>query len=121
MTKTPNKTLARMTAAERKLAPLARGLVDYFPDALIEVAALSAVGSTQHHPDEPMHWDKNKSTDDDDALLRHFVDRGTRDVDNVRHRTKVAWRALAGLQREIEAEQAAQATNPRHKEQPRLK
>lgn len=108
----PNKTLAQMTAAERKEAPLARGLFDYFPDALIEVAQLSALGSKQHHPDEPMHWDKNKSTDDDDALLRHFVDRGTRDTDGARHRIKVAWRALAAAQREIENEREAQSERP---------
>jgi hypothetical protein len=31
-----------------------------------------------------------------------LVDRGKIDTDNVRHSTKVAWRALALLQKEIE-------------------
>ena len=88
----------------RKSAPMARGLLDYFPDALFEVANLSWVATQQHHPDQPMHWDKSKSTDEADCIIRHLVERGTRDTDGIRHSTKVAWRALANLQREIEAE-----------------
>ena len=49
---------------------------------------------------------KEKSTDEADALVRHLLDRGKRDTDGVRHSAKVAWRALALLQREIEAEEA---------------
>jgi hypothetical protein len=91
----------------RKSAPMARGCLDYFPDALFEVANLSWVATQQHHPDKPMHWDKNKSSDEADCLLRHLVERGTRDTDGIRHSTKVAWRALANLQREIDAEKAS--------------
>lgn len=93
-----------MTAAERKAAPIYSGVVKYFPDALFEVAHLSKVGNDQHNPGEPLHWAKEKSTDEGDALLRHQVDAGTRDTDGVRHSAKVAWRALAQLQREIDAE-----------------
>lgn len=89
-------------AQERKEAPLASGLLNYFPDALIAVAQLSYKGSQQHNPGQPMHWDRSKSTDEDDALMRHFMERGTVDVDGVLHSTKVAWRALALLQKEIE-------------------
>jgi len=39
-----------------------------------------------------------------------LVDAGTLDVDGVRHSAKVAWRSLANLQKEIEAERA-QATS----------
>lgn len=92
------------TAAERKKYPLYSGLVRYFPDALLEVAHCSWQGNQQHHPDKPLHWDKNKSTDEPDALMRHLVDAGTRDTDGVRHSAKVAWRALAMLQREIDEE-----------------
>jgi hypothetical protein len=91
-------------AAERKRVPLATGLVDYFPDALAEVARVSLVGSEQHHPGQPLHWDRTKSADESDALLRHFWERGARDTDGQRHSAKVAWRALALLQREIEAD-----------------
>jgi len=88
----------------RKQMPVATGVLDYFPDALMEVAATSWAGNQQHHPDKPLHWDKSKSTDEADALIRHFMERGTRDTDGIRHSAKVAWRALALLQREIDAE-----------------
>lgn len=91
------------SAEARKLIPLATGLIDYFPDALIAVAGVSKIGSEQHNPGQPCHWDRSKSADEDDCLLRHFVDRGTIDTDGVRHSAKVAWRALALLQKEIEA------------------
>ena len=91
-------------AKARKAVPLCTGLLDYFPDALAAVAEVSRVGSTQHHPDEPIHWDRDKSTDEADSLLRHLIDRGTLDIDGQRHSAKVAWRALALLQKEIEAD-----------------
>lgn len=91
-------------AAWRKARPLATGVLDYFPDALLEIAHCSAVGSAHHNPGEPLRWAKDKSTDEPDALLRHLIHRGTVDTDGVRHSAKVAWRALALLQREIEAE-----------------
>jgi hypothetical protein len=87
----------------RKAVPLASGCLDYFPDALAAVAATSLAGSRQHHPDAPLHWDRSKSGDEADALLRHLVQRGTIDTDGVLHSAKVAWRALALLQKEIEA------------------
>jgi hypothetical protein len=34
--------------------------------------------------------------------MRHFVQRGTLDTDGVRHSAKVAWRAMAMLQKEVE-------------------
>ncbi len=92
------------TAAERKKYPLATGALDYFPDALMEVARTSYEGTNQHHPGSPMHWDKSKSTDEADCLLRHLAQRGTLDTDGVRHTAKVAWRALALLQRELDQE-----------------
>lgn len=96
-----------LTAQERKERPLARGVLDYFPDALMEVAHTSYIGNEQHNPGQPLHWAKGKSTDEADALLRHLKDRGTIDTDGVRHSAKVAWRALAMLQREIEADREA--------------
>lgn len=93
-----------MTAKERKEHPVYSGVLKYFPDALLEVAHLSKVGNDQHNPGEPLHWAKEKSTDEGDALVRHQLDAGTRDKDGERHSAKVAWRALAQLQREIDAE-----------------
>jgi hypothetical protein len=91
-------------ASERKQIPLATGLLDYFPDALMEVAKVSLAGNRQHLPGQPLRWAKEKSRDEADALLRHLIDRGKRDTDGMRHSAKVAWRALALLQREIEQE-----------------
>jgi Domain of unknown function (DUF5664) len=86
----------------RKNIPMARGLLDYFPDALAAVAELSRIGNDQHNPGQPMHWSKDKSADHADCIVRHLIDRGTIDTDRVRHATKVAWRALALLQTELE-------------------
>ena len=91
-------------AKERKTHPIYMGVLKYFPDAIAEVAHVSYVGNEQHHPGAPLHWDKSKSTDEGDALLRHLLEAGTRDTDGLRHSAKVAWRALAMLQREIDAE-----------------
>lgn len=95
---------ARLTddSAARKSIPLATGCFDYFPDALAAVAHLSFVATQQHHPGEPMHWDREKSPDHADCILRHMKDRGTLDKDGELHDTKVAWRALAQAQIAIE-------------------
>jgi hypothetical protein len=89
-------------AAARKALPIATGFVDYFPDAMAAVAELSRIGNDQHNPGKPLHWDRSKSGDESDALMRHFLQRGTLDTDGVRHSAKVAWRAMAMLQKEIE-------------------
>lgn len=88
----------------RKAVPLCTSVLDYFPDALIEVAKVSVEGNKQHNPGEPLHWAKEKSTDHADCIMRHLVDRGRFDSDGTRHSAKLAWRALALLQIEIEQE-----------------
>lgn len=93
-----------LTAQERKERPVFSGVLKYFPDALLEVAYASYVGNQQHNKDMPLHWDKSKSKDEPDALIRHLMLAGTYDTDGVRHSAKVAWRALALLQREIDNE-----------------
>ena len=89
-------------AESRKNIPICTGVLDYFPLALIEVAKCSKAGNDQHNPGKPLHWDRSKSGDESDALLRHLMERGTVDTDGVRHSAKVAWRALALLQKEME-------------------
>jgi hypothetical protein len=76
----------------------------YFPDALLEIAYVSWVGNEQHNPGTPLHWDRSKSSDEHDAGARHLAQAGTRDTDGTRHTAKAAWRLLAALQKEIEAE-----------------
>jgi hypothetical protein len=89
-------------AQARKEVPIYSGVLKYFPDALAEVAVLSKVGNDQHNPGKPLHWDRSKSGDELDALTRHLMEAGTIDTDGMRHSAKVAWRALANLQKEIE-------------------
>lgn len=100
--KQPVEPVLPIDPAQRKSIPMATGLLDYFPLALAEVAKLSLIGNRQHNPGQPMHWARGKSTDHADTILRHLIDRGTIDTDGVRHSTKVAWRALAMLQQELE-------------------
>lgn len=94
-------------SVERKKTPLWSGLVQYFPDALVAIARLSQVANDQHNPGEPVHWSRGKSSDHEDTLLRHLFDSGSIDTDGQRHTTKVAWRALAMLQLELEKERNA--------------
>jgi hypothetical protein len=77
-------------------------VLKYFPDAIKEVAKCSLAGNDQHNEDKPLHWDRSKSGDELDALARHLIQAGTIDTDGIRHSAKVAWRALANLQKEIE-------------------
>lgn len=90
---------------ERKGIPITTGVLDYFPLAIAEVAKCSKAGNDQHNPGQPLHWAKGKSTDHADCIPRHLIDRGTFDTDGIRHSAKLAWRALALLQIELENEQ----------------
>lgn len=89
----------------RKEYPIARGVLDYFPDAIAYVARVSAEGNKQHNPGEEIHWAREKSTDHADCIARHLLDRGHMDSDEIRHSGKIAWRALAMLQLELEESQ----------------
>ena len=91
-----------MQKQERKQMPVFSGVLKYFPDAIREVAKTSWIGNQQHHPNKPLHWDRSKSGDELDALTRHLMEAGEIDTDLVRHSAKVAWRALANLQKELE-------------------
>jgi hypothetical protein len=99
--------------AARKDIPIATGVLDYFPAALAEIARLSKQGNDQHNPGEPLHWARGKSNDHADTIIRHFLERGTIDTDGMRHSAKLAWRALALLQMEMEAEGAPVARGAR--------
>ncbi len=95
-------------SAARKDTPMARGVLDYFPAALAYVAQVSAHGNAKHNPDsEELVWTRSKSYDHADCILRHLADRGLSDDAGIRHSGYVAWRALALLQTELEAEGAS--------------
>lgn len=86
----------------RKGLPIATGLLDYFGDALVATAEVSRLGNDKHNPGEPLHWARGKGGDNANELFRHFIQRGTWDTDRVLHSARVAWRANAILQLELE-------------------
>jgi len=90
--------------AKRKATPVYSGVLKYFPNAIKYVSQVSKAGNDQHHPDKPLHWDKSKSTDEPDALVRHLIDHSVNPVDDdgILHAGKVAWRALALLERYLD-------------------
>jgi hypothetical protein len=88
----------------RKDTPVFSGFLKYFPLATAEVARVSKAGNDQHNPGQPLHWAKGKSTDHHDCIARHLLDAGTVDVDGMRHSAKLAWRAMAALETELESE-----------------
>jgi hypothetical protein len=97
-------TLNRLptAAAAREEHPIQTGCIDYFPDAVAEIAKLSFDATKQHHPSEEMHWQRDKSTAHADKIQRHQIERFDKDSDGHYHATKVAWRALAQLQELLE-------------------
>lgn len=91
--------------AGRKALPIFRGPLMYFPDALLAVADVCKKGNDQHNPGQPMHWAREKSTEQMDTALRHMMDHGLGrpvDTDGAWHLAKAAWRILAELQLTIE-------------------
>jgi len=87
------KSILPSGSEERKAIPIYSGCINYFPLALIEVARLSKKGNDQHNPGHPLHWDRSKSGDELDALMRHLIEGDW---------VAVAWRALAHCQKELE-------------------
>jgi len=102
MADSQRKPVLPTEAKERKAIPIFTGCLDYFPNALAEVAKISKAGNDQHNPGQPLHWARGKSMDHADTCARHLMERGTIDVDGTRHSAKAAWRALALLQEELE-------------------
>ena len=92
-------------AQKRKATPVFSGCISYFPLALAEIAKASQVGQEQHNPDLPLSWDRNKSGDELDAMMRHLLDHASGEIfddDGVRHIVKTGWRILAFIQKEME-------------------
>ena len=118
---TPKKKISKQESIftdnpkTRKSIPVYSGFIKYFPRAIAAVANLSYIGNQQHHPDKPLFWDKPKSSDHADAMMRHLIDdvvgkqRGEEMGDteenpfaSVREKVAVAWRAMAELEIELE-------------------
>ncbi len=92
-------------SAERKEYPVYSGALQYFPSALAAVANHSFKGNEKHNPGQPLHHDRAKSGDEADALMRHLME-----GDYV----GMAWRALALLQKHLEANGAPIAPGARN-------
>jgi hypothetical protein len=58
----PRKRLIEADSAIRKTYPMASGLLDYFPDALAEVARISYLGNQKHNSGQPMHHAQEKAS-----------------------------------------------------------
>ena len=80
-------------SAERKKFPVYSGFMKYFPLAIAALARQSYEGNQKHNPDTEIHWDRSKSGDELDAMMRHVIDEDW---------LEVAWRAMANLQKELE-------------------
>lgn len=83
-------------SAKRKEFPIYRGLFQLFPNALAEVSHHTYLNCRKHLgedlPEGTCAWDKSKSQDELDAMLRHIMEEDW---------VAVAWRALGHLEREL--------------------
>lgn len=84
-------------SAERKTYPVYSGVFQYFPAALARVARHSFIGNAKHNPGQPLHHARGKSDDHLDAAGRHLIEGDL---------VGAAWRILAALQLQCEAEGA---------------
>lgn len=113
----PLPAFASLDSATRKGAPVASGPLAYFPDALTLVAVLCRLGNDKHSPGQPLHWAKEKSSDELDALARYLLDElkgapidpEVAELGEFAHAVQIAWRALAHLQRRCDAWREAYA------------
>lgn len=95
--------------AARKLQQMWTYLTEYFPDAFEAEVNVAVVGNEQHNKGEPLHWAREKSTDQMNTAFRHMWDHtttGPKDTDGTYHLAKAIWRLKAELQLTIERERA---------------
>ncbi len=90
-------------AAARKNLPIWKGVMKYFPRTMAAMAAVSVAGNEQHNPGEELHWSRGKSNDHLDCVARHMLGAGTLDDDGQAHSAKLAWRACANCEIELDA------------------
>jgi hypothetical protein len=103
-------------SALRKRYPIVTGFLDYFPSAVAAVAFVSWAGNQKHNPGQPLHWARGKSTDQEDCIGRHLLERGgfeyieTADaIYEIPHEASLGWRAMANLQLVAEVNGAPKA------------
>ncbi len=109
---------------QRKAMPIFKLIARYFPKALREVTKVSVVNNVRYNPERDpadINWARGKSPDQLGSLFRHILEREVdgkvfedvpSDVAKATGVTRIyvlaeaAWRALAALELEIEAEEA---------------
>ena len=88
------KKILPTDAKERKSIPVYTGFIKYFPNAIAAVAKVSLEGGLQHgQTAETLFWDRDKSKDELDAMMRHVLEEDW---------AQVAWRAMANLEKKLE-------------------
>jgi hypothetical protein len=93
----------------------------YFPLAWLEEVRVAVLGNKQHNPGQPLHWAREKSTDQLNTAFRHQFDyaeakaRGVvvpRDRDGKAQLAQAIWRLKAQLQLDLEEEARQRAGAP---------
>ena len=92
-------------SAKRKEFPVYSGFLQYFPAAIAAIAHHSYMGNEKHNPGQPLHHDRAKSADEEDALARHLMEGDL---------VGMAWRAMSALQKDMEAKGAPIAPGARN-------
>jgi hypothetical protein len=88
------RNILPLDSKERKAIPVYTGFIKYFPKAIAAVAKISYEGGLQHgQTPETLFWDRSKSKDELDAMMRHILDEDW---------AQVAWRAMANLEKRLE-------------------
>lgn len=91
---------------KRKRTPIWSGVLQYFPLTMAAIARVSWHGNNKHNPGEKLHWAREKSTDQEDCVIRHMMNPTERDPDTGEfHAVHAAWRALATSELILEREQ----------------
>lgn len=110
---------------QRKMLPMLKMITGYFPKALREVTRVCVANNVRYNPDrkpQDINWARGKSADQFGSLFRHIVEAEEGLVyeelppevraacgegfEKVYVLAEAAWRALAALELQIEAEEA---------------
>lgn len=85
----------------------------YFPLAWLEEVRVSVIGNEQHNAGQPLHWAREKSTDQLNTAMRHLFDYAKlrsdgfivpRDRKGMAVLAQAIWRLKAQLQLDLETE-----------------
>jgi hypothetical protein len=121
---------------QRKMLPIFRMIVGYFPKALREVTRVCVANNVRYNPDRKpidINWARGKSTQQMDSLFRHILEHEVDGLvfeelppevqaacgpgfERVYVLAEAAWRALAALELEIEVQEALPCGCPSHHE-----